>query len=192
VYALAAVLCEALTGTVPFEGDSDVAKMLAIMSQPRPVLSERVGTLPSEIDAVVARAMAINPAYRYPSAGDFARAVHGAIHARPVVVPERAVARGAAALAPPSSPEAFPPPAPAVPTPGPPLASAPGPAPPAPEPPSQPTALGSPMPALPRSAELDPQPARGRLRGWVPAGIAVVVALIALGALIALLMNRFG
>jgi serine/threonine protein kinase len=180
VYALAAVLCEALTGTVPFEGDSDVAKMLAIMSQPRPVLSERVPGLPPEIDSVVARAMAINPAYRYPSAGDFARAAHAAIHAHPVTVAERAVARGAAASTAPSSPHAFPPPSP-------PVSIAAQPPPPSSPPPSSPTVIA-------RSTEA-PEPEAGvpgagaRVRRWIPAGLAIALALAAVGVLIALLVG---
>ena len=112
VYALAAVLCQALTGEPPFEGESDVSKMFAILSQPRPVLSERMPGLPPELDAVIARAMAITPSYRYPSAGDFARAAAAAVESRPVVVPEREVASGPAAAST-AAPVLPPPPAPA-------------------------------------------------------------------------------
>jgi hypothetical protein len=93
-----------LTGQPPFLADTDVTKMFAILSDPRPVLSERRPGLPTELDAVIARAMAINQSYRYPSAGDFARAARAAMEARQVATPEREVARGAAASTAPSEP----------------------------------------------------------------------------------------
>ena len=53
--------------------------------------------LPAELDAVVARALAKDPDERYPSAGDFARAVSAALAGEPTQVAERSVAVGAAA-----------------------------------------------------------------------------------------------
>jgi len=49
------------------------------------------------LEPAVRRALAKDPAERYPSAGDFARALSAAVAGRPVATPERTVARGDAA-----------------------------------------------------------------------------------------------
>ncbi len=74
VYALGCVLYELLTGSVPFPRGQEVAKMFAHLSTPPPVPSAAVPGVPAELDAVVARAMAKDPADRFPSAGELARA----------------------------------------------------------------------------------------------------------------------
>ncbi len=74
VYALGCLLYELLTGAVPFPRSQEVAKMFAHLSAPPPRPSAAVAGLPAELDAVVARAMAKDPADRFPSAGELARA----------------------------------------------------------------------------------------------------------------------
>jgi YVTN family beta-propeller protein len=97
VYALGGVLHYVLTGQVPFERDHDEAKLWAQLSDPPPAPSTlRPGT-PLALDAVVARAMAKDPGERYPSAGDLARAARAAAVGSAPSLPERIVARGAAA-----------------------------------------------------------------------------------------------
>ena len=61
VYGLGCVLFEALTGTVPFSGVSDVAVIYAHLETPPPRASERRDTLPEALDDVLARAMAKDP-----------------------------------------------------------------------------------------------------------------------------------
>src|SRR6478609_5999134 len=73
VYALGGVLAHALTGHVPFERDSDVAKMWGHINDPPPAPSTVVPGLTPELDAVVLRAMAKDPAERFQSAGDLGR-----------------------------------------------------------------------------------------------------------------------
>jgi DNA-binding beta-propeller fold protein YncE len=97
VYALGGVLCFMLTGKVPFERESDEAKLWAQLSEPAPVPSGQRPGVPREFDQVVARAMAKEPGDRYPSAGDLGRAALAAAAGGVPAQPERVVARGAAA-----------------------------------------------------------------------------------------------
>src|SRR4051812_18960449 len=73
VYSLGCLLFHTLTGRVPFERDTDVAKIFAHMSEPPPAVREEVPGVPPELDGVLRRAMAKEPADRYPSAADLGR-----------------------------------------------------------------------------------------------------------------------
>jgi hypothetical protein len=97
VYALGGVLHYLLTGKVPFDHEGDEAKLWAQLSEPPPVPSRVRPGLPPELDAVVARAMAKSPDERFPSAGDVGRAARAAAAGVASSLPERVVARGAAA-----------------------------------------------------------------------------------------------
>jgi predicted Ser/Thr protein kinase len=74
VYSLGCVLFECLAGRVPFDADTDVAKIYAHLNDRPPRLSGLVSGLPGALDSVVNRAMAKDRAKRYRSAGDLARA----------------------------------------------------------------------------------------------------------------------
>ena len=67
-------------GRVPFPRDSELAKMYAHLNDPAPAASPlaRPGT-PTGLDAVIGTAMAKDPAERYESAGDLARAAWAAL-----------------------------------------------------------------------------------------------------------------
>jgi serine/threonine protein kinase len=132
VYSLGCVLYEALTGAIPYPRDSDPAKMWAHVSEPPPSARERRPDLSPELDEVLRRAMAKDPADRFPSAGDLGRAAVAAAAGRTPPAVERSVATGEAA--PDTSVSAPPPPAPppppvAAPPPPPPVAAPPPPAP---------------------------------------------------------------
>ena len=71
VYALGGVLYWALTGRVPYPREGDMAKMYAHLNDPPPPLGD---SIPAELAAVVATAMAKDPADRYQKAGDLGRA----------------------------------------------------------------------------------------------------------------------
>jgi serine/threonine protein kinase len=108
VYSLGCVLFHALTGTVPFPLDNDIAKLYAHDAQPPPSPLARCTDLPLGFDGVLARAMAKAPDQRYPSAGDLGRAALAAASDNPLSGAERSVAvEGAAPQAgspgPPSS-----------------------------------------------------------------------------------------
>ena len=67
VYALGCMLFECLTGEVPFRAPSEVATIYAHLEEAPPTASARRSALPPAIDAVLARALAKDPAERYSS-----------------------------------------------------------------------------------------------------------------------------
>jgi serine/threonine-protein kinase len=78
VYSTGVILYEALTGRVPFDGDSAVTIALKQVSErPRPP-SELNPNVSPALDAVTLRALAKDPANRFASAIDFARALDAA------------------------------------------------------------------------------------------------------------------
>jgi Protein kinase domain/SnoaL-like domain len=95
VYALGCVLHAALTGRPPYPRSTVTATLLAHLNDPVPRASE-AGS-PQGFDRVLARALAKEPAGRYPSAGDLGRAALGASRGEPVTESERSVAVGPAA-----------------------------------------------------------------------------------------------
>ncbi|HWH12826.1 MAG TPA: serine/threonine-protein kinase [Solirubrobacteraceae bacterium] len=68
IYALTGVLCECLTGDVPYPRPTEPAVLYAHLADPPPKLSERRGGLPAAIDDVVERGLAKDPADRPDSA----------------------------------------------------------------------------------------------------------------------------
>jgi DNA-binding beta-propeller fold protein YncE len=96
VYALGCVLVHALSGKPPFVRDSEEATLWAHLHAPAPGVAEGV---PDAFVGVVGRALAKDPADRYPSAGDLGRAALAAAGSMPAPGPERNVARGDAAPA---------------------------------------------------------------------------------------------
>lgn len=72
VYSLGCIAYECLTGSVPYDFETEAAVLWAHMnSTPRPV-TDSLPLLPSEIDSVVAKAMARSPDDRYLTAGELA------------------------------------------------------------------------------------------------------------------------
>src|SRR3954453_20041811 len=95
VYSLGCVLHAALVGTPPYPRGTFPATMLAHLQDPVPRPS-RSGA-PGGFDRVMARALAKEPAARYPSAGDLGRAALAAARGEHVTEAERSVAVGSAA-----------------------------------------------------------------------------------------------
>jgi sugar lactone lactonase YvrE len=96
VYALGGVLHFMLTAHIPFDRDSDEAKMWAHLSDPPPLPTRLRPELSAAFDEVVGRAMAKEPDARQPSAGDLGRAACAAARGSHAAQPERMVAHGAA------------------------------------------------------------------------------------------------
>src|SRR5215468_10030642 len=78
IYSLALVLYETLTGQSPFDARDSLEYTLLHVKSPPHVLSMRVPGLvfPPELENIVMKALAKLPEDRYPSAADFAAAIH--------------------------------------------------------------------------------------------------------------------
>ncbi len=71
LYAIGIVLYELLTGAVPFDGETAVTIALKQVSAVPPPPSALNPAVPPELDAVVGRALAKDPAERFADAGEF-------------------------------------------------------------------------------------------------------------------------
>jgi serine/threonine-protein kinase len=69
IYGLACLAVETLTGTVPFQRDTDAAIMYAHIADPPPSVRARRPELPRALDAVLATGMSKDPGDRQSSAG---------------------------------------------------------------------------------------------------------------------------
>ncbi|MGV9410538.1 serine/threonine-protein kinase [Nocardia sp. NPDC003693] len=79
VYALGCILYEMLTGTPPFPGASTAEVARSHLTAEPPRATERAPALPARIDAVVATALAKDPARRFASAGELVAAAAAAL-----------------------------------------------------------------------------------------------------------------
>ncbi len=78
VYSIGVMLFEMLTGRVPFEGDSAVAIAMKQVSEAPPAPSGINPSVPPALDSVVLRALAKEPANRYPTAAEMLEALNAA------------------------------------------------------------------------------------------------------------------
>lgn len=79
-YALAVVAWELLTGRRPFQADSPTAEAAAHVNAPIPSAHAANPALPKAYDAIFERALAKDPAARYPNAVEFAGELRRALH----------------------------------------------------------------------------------------------------------------
>ena len=84
-YALACVLHECLTGSQPFPGNSLEQQIGGHLSLPPPRPSALRNELPPALDAVIATGMAKDPAQRYSTVVEMARAARSAVSDAPTV-----------------------------------------------------------------------------------------------------------
>jgi hypothetical protein len=101
VYALGIVLFETLTGQRPFSGDGAAAVALARLTTPPPRPSSIRSSVPPSLDAIVLRAMALEPGARFASAAAMASTIEGYLAERPDAgpAPSAGLAAGAAGAA---------------------------------------------------------------------------------------------
>ena len=79
LYSLACAGFELLCGTPPFGQDQGLTLMYAQLYAPAPSAADRRPDLPSAVDAVLATALAKNPADRFPTCSQFAEALRAAL-----------------------------------------------------------------------------------------------------------------
>jgi eukaryotic-like serine/threonine-protein kinase len=102
VYSTGCLLYELLTGHPPFTGDSPVAVAYQHVREIAPPPSSSNPDVPPELDAIVMKSMAKNPANRYQTANEMRSDLIRAINGRPVAAEpvlsddERTVLLGAA------------------------------------------------------------------------------------------------
>ncbi|MDQ3129122.1 MAG: protein kinase [Chloroflexota bacterium] len=77
IYSLGVVVYELLTGRRPFEGPSPAVVALSRLREDPAPPSAIAPELPDELDGIVLRALARDPADRYPSAAEFGVALEG-------------------------------------------------------------------------------------------------------------------
>jgi eukaryotic-like serine/threonine-protein kinase len=90
VYSLGLVLYEMLTARRPFTGETTAAIALARVGAPAPHPRAVDPTLPSDLDAIVGRALDPDPAARYQDGGAFADALEWTLAIAPVSPPAAA------------------------------------------------------------------------------------------------------
>jgi Protein kinase domain len=86
-YALACVLFECLTGHPPFPRDEEISVMWAHLQDEPPAVTAERPDLPAAIDAVIARALAKDPAKRYETCTEMVAAARAALLPDTVVAP---------------------------------------------------------------------------------------------------------
>ncbi|RYZ03989.1 MAG: serine/threonine protein kinase [Myxococcales bacterium] len=79
LFALAVIVFRWLSGRLPFEAPDLIGKMTAVTSGPRPSLVTFREDLPKAVDTWVSRALAVEAADRYQTAGEFYEALAAAL-----------------------------------------------------------------------------------------------------------------
>ncbi len=77
IYALGIVAFELITGQRPFEGETAAAEAAAHVTAQLPSVCDVNPDAPCELDPVFARALAKDPAARYPTAAEFVASLRG-------------------------------------------------------------------------------------------------------------------
>src|SRR5437867_10136688 len=82
-YSLATIAYEMLTGVIPFDGEALMELLYAQVHREPPSASVRNPSLSPQVDAVIARGLAKDPAARWESATAFVEALAGALASEP-------------------------------------------------------------------------------------------------------------
>ena len=84
VYSLGCVLFECLTGTRPFDRESELSVVFAHLNEPPPRFSDQRPDLPEAFDDVFRTALAKSPEARYATCEELADAARAALHGKPL------------------------------------------------------------------------------------------------------------
>jgi serine/threonine-protein kinase len=103
LYSVGVVLYECLTGEAPFKADTPLAEALAHQREPVPSLNQTAPEVPAGLARVVERALAKDPAERFPDAASMRQAL-SASRTDPTLVLEHADDRISASSGPSSAP----------------------------------------------------------------------------------------
>ncbi len=106
IWALGIICYRALSGRLPFEGDSPLSVLYKVVSEEPPYLRTLAPDVPPHVLAAVHRALNKNPKDRFGSVKDFVDALHGRWGA---LVPSEAPASDAAQASPSGSGHGIPP-----------------------------------------------------------------------------------
>ena len=90
VYALGCVLYQCLSGKVPFDRETQAAKLWSHLTEAPPQVTAVVDGLPSRLDDVIARALAKSPQHRHQTAGELVVDLREALGARRSTIPASA------------------------------------------------------------------------------------------------------
>ena len=75
IWSLGSILYELSVGETPFTGDSPLAVLAAVVSDPMPSIRDERPDVPVELEAVVAKCLRKKPADRYRTIAEFAEAL---------------------------------------------------------------------------------------------------------------------
>ncbi len=89
IYSLGIILYELITGTVPFRADTPYAIVHGHIYKPVPLPSQINAELPEEVDDVMEKALAKNPADRYATAAEMMQAFAQALEGVPDMTPSQ-------------------------------------------------------------------------------------------------------
>ncbi len=92
IYALGVVVYEMITGQRPYTADTPMQVLFKHITEPIPDIDQVIDGLPPGIPLVMKRALAKDPAARYPTAGAFAAAFAEALHSQEATLGQSALA----------------------------------------------------------------------------------------------------
>jgi len=79
LYSLGVILYEMATGRLPYEAETPMGVIVKHISEPLPPPRQANPAIPEEVEAVIVKTLAKDPADRYDSAGEMARALWQAV-----------------------------------------------------------------------------------------------------------------
>jgi eukaryotic-like serine/threonine-protein kinase len=79
LYALGIMLCELVTGRLPYKGDTPTATLLKHLAEPVPMVRQVNPNVPEAVESVIAKALSKKPEARYQSAEELSLALQMAV-----------------------------------------------------------------------------------------------------------------